>query len=56
MERNEKGGGEWYVDEQQQQIKKMNGSITYGVLQKVQIHMEVVEPQPNRPKLQLTLI
>ncbi|KAK4782897.1 hypothetical protein SAY86_007271 [Trapa natans] len=54
-ERNEKGG-EWYVDEQQQQIKKMDGSATYGVLQKVQIHMEVVELQPNRPKLQLTLI
>ncbi|KAK4798304.1 hypothetical protein SAY86_030630, partial [Trapa natans] len=32
-ERSEKGG-EWYVDEQQQQIKKMDGSSTYGVLQK----------------------
>ncbi|KAG5035980.1 hypothetical protein JHK87_010890 [Glycine soja] len=52
----EKGSGEWYVDEQQQKIKKMDGSLSYNVLQTVQIHMEVVEPQPNRPKLQLTLI
>ncbi|XP_027903296.1 exosome complex exonuclease RRP44 homolog A [Vigna unguiculata] len=51
-----KGNGEWYVDEQQQKIKKMDGSLSYSVLQTVQIHMEVVEPQPNRPKLQLTLI
>lgn len=55
-ERSEKGGGEWFVDEQQQKIKKMDGSISYGVLQKVNIHMEVVEPQPNRPKLQLALV
>ncbi|KAI4314665.1 hypothetical protein L6164_027553 [Bauhinia variegata] len=53
--RAEKGSGEWYVDEQQQKIKKMDGSATYSVLQSVTIHMEVVEPQPNRPKLQLTL-
>lgn len=55
-ERSEKGGGEWFVDERQQTIKKMDGSISYGVLQKVNIHMEVVEPQPNRPKLQLNLV
>lgn len=52
----EKGNGEWYVDEEQQKIKKMDGSISYSILQTVKIHMEVVEPQPNRPKLQLTLI
>ncbi|CAK9137039.1 unnamed protein product [Ilex paraguariensis] len=55
MARGEKGGGEWLVDEQQQKVKKIDGSISYGVLQTVRIHMEVVEPQPNRPKLQLTL-
>ncbi|XVF18164.1 hypothetical protein REPUB_Repub10bG0188800 [Reevesia pubescens] len=54
--RGEKGGGEWYVDEQQQKIVKMDSSLSYSVLQTVRIHMEVVEPQPNRPKLQLTLI
>ncbi|KAI7738384.1 hypothetical protein M8C21_008447, partial [Ambrosia artemisiifolia] len=54
--RGAKGGGEWVVDEQQQVIKKVDGSVSYGVLQTVKIHMEVVEPQPNRPKLQLTLI
>jgi exosome complex exonuclease DIS3/RRP44 len=53
--RSEKGGGEWFVDEQQQKIKKMDGTLSYSVLQTVRIHMEVVEPQPNRPKLQLTL-
>lgn len=48
--------GEWLVDEQQQRIRKSDNSIHYGVLQTVKIHMEVVEQQPNRPKLQLTLI
>lgn len=52
----DKGVGEWVVDEQQQKVKKSDGSISYGVLQTVRIHMEVVEPQPNRPKLQLSLI
>lgn len=58
--RGEKGSGEWHVDEQQQKIVKMensnSNSLSYSVLQSVRIHMEVVEPQPNRPKLQLTLI
>ncbi|KAL5557363.1 hypothetical protein UlMin_039599 [Ulmus minor] len=51
----EKGSGGWFADEQQQKIRKMDGSISYSVLQPVRIHLEVVEPQPNRPKLQLTL-
>ena len=49
------GGGEWFIDEQQQIIKKMDGSRSFGVLETVEIHLEVVEPQPNRPKLELTL-
>ncbi|CAN4078578.1 unnamed protein product [Withania somnifera] len=49
-------GGEWSVDEKQQIIRKHDGSASYGVLGTVRIHMEVVEPQPNRPKLQLTLV
>ncbi|KAF3440890.1 hypothetical protein FNV43_RR19176 [Rhamnella rubrinervis] len=52
----DKGGGEWFVDEQHQQIKMMDGSRSYSVLQAVMIHLEVVEPQPNRPKLQLSLL
>lgn len=52
----EKGVGDWYVDEEKQKIVKMDGSLSYSVLQTVKIHMEVVEPQPNRPKLQLTLL
>lgn len=55
-QRGEKGGGEWFVDEQQQKIKKMDGSHSYSVLQAIRIHLEVVEPQPNRPKLQLSLL
>ncbi|KAK4409529.1 Exosome complex exonuclease RRP44A [Sesamum angolense] len=54
--RGQKGGGEWIIDEQQQKIKKANGKVSYGVLETVRIHMEVKEPQPNRPKLELTLI
>ncbi|GFQ06758.1 exosome complex exonuclease rrp44 [Phtheirospermum japonicum] len=56
MPRGQTAGGEWIIDEQQQKIKKVNGDVSYGVLQTVRIHMEVVEPQPNRPKLELTLI
>lgn len=57
-QKDEKGGGragEWLVDEQQQIIKKLDGSCCFGVLETVEIHLEVVEPQPNRPKLQLSL-
>lgn len=49
-------GGEWLVDEQQQKVKKSDRNVTYSLLQTVKLHMEVVEPQPHRPKLQLTLI
>ncbi|EXB95112.1 Exosome complex exonuclease [Morus notabilis] len=55
-QKGDKGGGEWFVDEQEQKIKKMDGSVSFGVLQTVTVHLEVVEPQPNRPKLQLTLV
>ncbi|XP_062102794.1 exosome complex exonuclease RRP44 homolog A [Humulus lupulus] len=55
-QKSEKGGGEWFVDEQEQKIKKMDGSLSFSVLQAVNIHLEVVEPQPNRPKLQLSLL
>lgn len=54
-ERKEKGG-EWFVDDEQQKVRKVDGSVCYSVLQTVAVHLEVVEPQPNRPKLQLTLI
>ncbi|KAL5984268.1 Exosome complex exonuclease RRP44 A [Asimina triloba] len=51
-----KNTGEWTVDEEHQRMRKADGSINYSILQTVRIHMEVVEPQPNRPKLELTLI
>lgn len=49
-------GGDWVVDEVHQRVTKPGTNISYSVLQTVRIHMEVVEPQPHRPKLQLTLI
>ncbi|XP_073001204.1 exosome complex exonuclease RRP44 homolog A [Typha latifolia] len=48
-------GSDWVVDEAHQKVTKAGTNITYGILQSVKIHMEVVEPQPNRPKLELTL-
>lgn len=52
----QKAGGEWLVDEQNQKIRKINGNVSYSILQTVRIRLEVVEPQPHRPKLQLTLV
>ncbi|VAI24595.1 unnamed protein product [Triticum turgidum subsp. durum] len=49
-------GADWVVDEVHQKVTKPGTNISYAVLQSVMIHMEVVEPQPHRPKLQLTLI
>ncbi|OEL23703.1 Exosome complex exonuclease RRP44-like protein A [Dichanthelium oligosanthes] len=49
-------GGDWVVDEVHQRVTKPGSNISHAVLQTVRIHMEVVEPQPHRPKLQLTLI
>jgi len=47
---------EWVVDQEHQTVTKADRSVTYKVLKSVKVHIEVVEPQPNRPKLQLTLI
>nr|ATB19629.1 putative ATRRP44A [Callitropsis funebris] len=47
---------EWIVNEEQQTVTKADKSVSYKVLEPVTTHIEVVEPQPNRPKLQLTLI
>lgn len=49
-------GGDWLVDEEHQRVTKADAGISYSILQAVKIHMEVVERQPNRPKLELTLI
>ncbi|KAG9442550.1 hypothetical protein H6P81_018404 [Aristolochia fimbriata] len=48
--------GEWLVDEKHQRVTKADASVSYSVLQPVRIHLEVVEPQPHRPKLELSLI
>ncbi|KAL5210313.1 hypothetical protein ABZP36_005936 [Zizania latifolia] len=49
-------GGDWVEDEVHRRVTKPGTSVSIAVLQTVMIHMEVVEPQPHRPKLQLTLI
>lgn len=56
LTRRGENGGEWMVDDVNQRVTKPGTNITYAVLQTVRIHMEVVEPQPNRPKLELTLL
>ena len=47
--------GMWVVDDENQTIRSSDGSRAFKVLNTVRVHIEVVEPQPNRPKLQLTL-
>ncbi|KAL4186407.1 hypothetical protein AMTRI_Chr09g13970 [Amborella trichopoda] len=58
LRREEKKGGqeEWVVDEVNQKVTKRDTSVSYKVLETVRIHIEVVERQPNRPKLELTLL
>lgn len=48
--------GMWEVDDEKQIIRSSDGSRTFKVLNTVRVQIEVVEPQPNRPKLQLTLV
>lgn len=46
----------WVVDEEMQTVRASDGNCTFRVLDVTHVHIEVVEPQPNRPKLQLTLV
>ena len=48
--------GMWVVDEEKQTIGTSDGSLIFKVLDTIRVQIQVVEPQPNRPKLQLTLI
>lgn len=48
--------GLWIVDEENQTISTTDGSSKFKVLDSTLVRIEVVEPQPSRPKLQLTLI
>ncbi|KAL0912834.1 hypothetical protein M5K25_016243 [Dendrobium thyrsiflorum] len=49
-------GADWTVDEAHQRVTNTSTNVSYRALQTVKIHLEVVEPQPHRPKLELTLI
>ncbi|KAI5066926.1 hypothetical protein GOP47_0017454 [Adiantum capillus-veneris] len=46
---------DWVVDEEQQKVSTRDGKKVYSVLATVHVHIQVVEPQPNRTKLELTL-
>eukprot|EP00249_Psilotum_nudum_P021681 c28202_g1_i1 orf=199-3033(+) len=55
-EKQDEGEVEWEVDEEHQKISSKHGHQVYRVLDKVTVCIQVVEPQPNRPKLELTLV
>eukprot|EP00850_Spirogloea_muscicola_P015313 SM000116S24234 [mRNA] locus=s116:202438:210497:+ [translate_table: standard] len=48
--------GDWVVDEAAQTLSLSGNAQCFKVLDQVQVHIAVVEPQPNRPKLALTLL
>ncbi|GBG71084.1 hypothetical protein CBR_g8384 [Chara braunii] len=48
-------GKEYILDEVNQCITSNDGQRTYKVLEHVSVHIEVVEPRANQPKLQLSL-
>ncbi|CAI5461475.1 unnamed protein product [Closterium sp. Yama58-4] len=47
---------DWVVDEKTQTVESKDGKRRFKVLDTVTVHIEVIEPQPNRPKLSLTLV
>ncbi|CAI5989721.1 unnamed protein product [Closterium sp. NIES-65] len=47
---------DWVVDEKSQTVESKDGKRRFKVLDIVTVHIEVIEPQPNRPKLSLTLV
>ncbi|KAI5072139.1 hypothetical protein GOP47_0012245 [Adiantum capillus-veneris] len=46
---------DWIVDEEQQKVSTRDGKKVYSVLDTVHVHIQIVEPHPNRTKLELTL-
>lgn len=46
----------WLLNEETQTVSSLEGHKVFKVLDKVYVHIEVVEPQPGRRKLELTLI
>lgn len=46
----------WEMDEVHQTLFNTGTGVKYHLLQTVRIHLEVVERQANRPKLELTLL
>ncbi|KAJ7555172.1 hypothetical protein O6H91_05G024900 [Diphasiastrum complanatum] len=48
--------GKWIIDEEHQTLLSQDGKRRYKVLERLSIYIQVVEPQPNRPKLELTLM
>lgn len=47
---------DWIVNEQDQTTSSRDGKFHFKVLDKLVVHIAVVEPQPNRPNLQLSVV
>ncbi len=50
-----KAAGDWIMNEEKKVVETKDGKLKLRVLDRVLVHIEVIEPQQNRPKLSLTL-
>ena len=48
--------GEWVVDTEKKVVLSKDGRVRLAVLDRVLIRIQVIQPQPNRPKLSLSYI
>lgn len=48
--------GEWVVDTEKKVVVSKDGRVRLAVLDRVLIRIQVIQPQPNRPKLSLSYI
>lgn len=47
---------QWVVNEKEQTVQRTDGTVCFKVLDTVRVRIEVIEPEPNRPKLSLSLL
>ena len=50
------GAGAWLVDTEKKVVVSKDGSVKLAVLDRLLIRIQVIQPQPNRPKLSLSFI
>ena len=48
--------GNWVVDAEKKVAVSKDGKVRLAVLDRVLIRIQVIQPQPNRPKLSLSYI